>query len=155
VLATGPGNIPAVWFASQWRIGSVPALSQIPTRCFFMGQTFTCTLQAPGYAGFGLSCRFETPGLHFSCHNFWLHSDMLLVIAKYWLQFVNFCVGCIGHLNDQNNQRFARCPILKASIKGASMSVGLASWLITAINDFYCLYISFGWFLYAKMFINT
>ena len=60
----------------------------------------------------------------------WLHSDILLLIAKSWRWYVIVLFGCIGCLYNQNQERYAPCPILKMRVNGTSTMFGLASCVI-------------------------
>jgi len=61
----------------------------------------------------------------------------------------------IGCLYRQTRKWNAPCPILKLSVNGVSMIVGLPLWSITARCGCYCLYTWFWLFLYAKRLKNT
>jgi len=95
-------------------------LSKEPARCFLVGQSRTRACSPGDYSRFGYTHLLQCQVLHFVFHNFLLHTDILLLIAKYWLRYVNVCFGRIGRLHDLNKQRFVPCPILKISIHGAS-----------------------------------
>jgi hypothetical protein len=68
VLATGPGNPPAVQVWTAKPVRSVPEPSKNPTRRLLAGQTRTHTRQPTGFAAFGLTRRFQSPDLHFGFH---------------------------------------------------------------------------------------
>jgi len=130
VLATDPGNPPAVW---DWsgktdRIGCRTV--QNPTCCFLAVQTGPRTPRPVGMDGCGRTCQVQSPVLRFGFFYLWLHSVILLLIAKYWLWYCTFIFWCIDNLYIANRERDALCPILLTSVNRASTIDRLASWAI-------------------------
>ena len=114
VLATGPGNLPAVrvWTAKTGRFGSRPVQKPDPL-----------TVGGPNTDGFRciwLHLSVPISGSAFWVSHLWSHSDMLLLIVKYWHWYVTVHFRRISHLDVQNNHTHAPNHILKMSGNRAS-----------------------------------
>ena len=120
VLATGLGNPPAVrvWTANTGRIGSRPGPQPDPV---ILGRSSPDPY--PSTNGF-CRVRLDTSGLisgsGFWVSHLWSHSDMLLLIVKYWHWNMTVPFRQISHLDLQNTDTHAPNHILKMSVNRAS-----------------------------------
>jgi hypothetical protein len=73
MLATGPGNLRAVWVVTGKKFSSVPVLSKNPTRSVLVGRTRTSTRQPTGFTVFGYTCQFQSPVLCLGFFYLWSH----------------------------------------------------------------------------------
>jgi len=146
VLATGPGNPPAVrvWTTKTGWFGSKPG--QKPD---------LLTLGGPNPDPYKSTCRFRRvwldplgpiSGSAFRVSHLWSHSDMLLLIVKYWHWYVTVHFRRISRLDVQNTDTHAPNHILKMSVNRASTECqqsvnrastifGLASSVIWVVLD--------------------
>jgi len=69
-------------------------------------------------------------GFTFWVSHLWSHSDVLLLIVKYWYCYVTFNFRCVGHLKDQNESIHAPYHVMIISVNGVSTIVGFVSWVI-------------------------
>ena len=60
----------------------------------------------------------------------WLHPDILLLVAQYWLSYIIVYFWWIGHLYNQKKERHITCPIGKVSINRVWTMFGLAAWVL-------------------------
>ena len=104
VLARGPGNLPTVQVRKAKQFSWVPDPSKILTHRPLVGETLTSTCKPAGFAGLGLTCRFQSLVLLFQFFYIWSHSDILLLTAKYWLWYVIVIFWCIGRLYNQKRE---------------------------------------------------
>ena len=120
MLATGPGNPPAVrvWTAKTGRFGSKPGQKPDPL-----------TLGRPNpdpypstrvFRRVWLDLSGPISGSAFRVSHLWSHSDMLLLIVKYWHWYVMVHFGRISPLDVQNTDTHAPNHILKMSINRVS-----------------------------------
>jgi len=120
VLATGPGNTPAVrvWTAKTGRFGAKHGLNPDPL-----------TLGGPhprpypstrGFRRVWLDPLGPISGSEFRVSHLWSYSDMLLLIIKYWHWYVTVHFRRIRRLDVQNTDTHAPNHILKMSVNRAS-----------------------------------
>jgi len=83
VLEKRSGNPPAVRVRTGKIVRFGSRTDQQPDPQPLGGQARTSTRQPAGFAGFGYTCRFQSPVLCFCFFYLWLHLDTLLLIAKY------------------------------------------------------------------------
>jgi len=135
VLAMGPGNPPAVrvWTAKTGRFGSRTGQKPDPQ-----------TLGGANPDTYPSTCGFRQvwldPSVPISCSAFrvshlWSHSDMRLLIIKYWTWYVTVRFRPISRLDVQNKNTQAPNYILKMSVNRASTIYGLASSVIWVVCD--------------------
>jgi hypothetical protein len=135
VLATGPGNPPAVrvWTAKTGWFGSRTGQKPDPQ-----------TLGGPNpdpYPSTRVFCRVwldpsgPISGSAFRVSHLWSHSDMRLLIVKFWPWYITVRFRRISRLNVQNKYTQAPNYILKMSVNRASTIFGLASSVIWVVRD--------------------
>jgi len=126
VLATGPGNPPAVpvWTAKMGRFGSRTVQKPDPQN--LGGPNPDPYLSTRGFRRVWLDPLVAISGSAFRVSHLWLHSDMRLLIVKYspWYVMVRF--RRIIRLDVQNKNTQAPNYILKMSVNRASTIFGLA-----------------------------
>jgi len=130
VLATGPGNPPAVviWTTKMGSFDSRPVQKLkplihgglnpdlYPSTCWFRWVWLDPSVPITGSA--------------FWVSYLWSHSDMLLTILRNWHWYIKVYYRCIGRLSVQNEQTDGPDDILKMGVIGASTIVGRVSWVI-------------------------
>jgi len=102
VLATGPGNPPAVQVWTRKTVWFGSRTVKKPTLCIVAVQTRPCTCQPAGFAGFGKTCRVQSLVLHFGLFYLWWCSDIVLLLVKYQRCYIDVIFGWTCHLCDQN-----------------------------------------------------
>jgi hypothetical protein len=120
VLATGPGNPPAVrvWNATMGRFGSWPV--QKPDLQTF-GRPIPCPyLSTHGFRRVWADPSVAISGCAFRVSHLWSHSDVLMLNVKYWHWCVTVHFRHVGHLDVQNQHTHAPNHILKMSVCRAS-----------------------------------
>jgi len=102
VLATGPGNLPVVriWTAKMGRFVSRPV--QKPDLLHLAGPNPDLGLSTHGFCRVGLDPSVPISCSAFQVSHLWSHSDMLLLIVKYWQWYITAHFRCIGRLNVQD-----------------------------------------------------
>ena len=127
VLATGPGNPAAVrvWPAKTGRFSSRPV--QKPDHLSLGGLNPDPYLSTPRLCRVWLDPSVPMSGSAFRVFYLWSHSDILLLIAKYWLRYIIDYVRCIDCLCTQKEERHPSSPNLKLRVNRASMILGLVS----------------------------
>jgi len=135
VLATGLGNLPAVWVwtARTDRFGSRPGQKPDPlthggpsTDPYQLTREFCRVWLDPSVTIFSSA---------FWVSHLWSHSDMLQCIVKYWHWYCTLHFRPISHLDVQNKHTHAPNHILKMSVKRVSMIFCLASSVIWVVLD--------------------
>jgi len=126
----GPGDPPVVrvWTAHMGRFRTRPVQKPDPLT---LGEpnpnpsVFTHRLSLDS-----LDPSVPISGCLFRVSHWWSHSDMLLLIAKYWHWYVTVHFRCIGSLNDQHESTHVPYRILKLCVNRASTIVGHVSWVL-------------------------
>jgi len=135
VLATGPGNLPAVriWTAKTGRYGSRPGQKPHPP-----------TLSGPNPDLYPSTRRFRRvwldpsvpiSGSAFRVSHLWSHSGMQLWIVQYWHSYCTLHFWRISRLDVQNKHTHAPNHSLKMSVDRASTIFGVASLVIWVVLD--------------------
>ena len=155
VLATGPGNPPAVWVwtSKTGRFGSRPV--QKPNTLTLGGPNPDPSPLARGYRRVWQDPSVPISGCAFRISHLWSHSDMLLLIVKYWHWYFTVHFRPISRHDVHNEHTHGPNHILKMNVNRVSTIVGRPSRLITARCGRYCLYSSFSLLFYAKKLKNT
>ena len=98
MLATGPGNTPAVrvWTAKTGRFGSRPV--QKPDPLTLGGPNPDPYLSTRGFRRVGLDPSVPISGSAFGVSHLWSHSDILLLIAKDRCLYICVIFELIGSL---------------------------------------------------------
>jgi len=135
VLATGPGNPPAVrvWTAKTGRFGSRTV--QKPDLQTLGGPNPDPYPSTRGLRRVWLDPSVPISGSAFRVSHLWSHSDMRLLIVKYWPLYVTVRFRRISRLNVPNMNTQAPNYILKMSVNRASTIFGLASSVIWVLRD--------------------
>ena len=130
MLARSPGTLPEVrvWSAKTDRFSSRPIQKPNPL-----------TLGGPNPDPYPSTVSFCLDLLHpsvpisgsaFQVPHLCSHSDMLMLIVKYWHWYGTVCFWRIGCLNAQNEHRHTTYHILTMRVNRVSTIVGHASWVI-------------------------
>jgi len=119
VLATGPGNPPAFRFrtAKTGRFGS--RLDQKPDPLTCGEPNPDPYLSTRGFSRVWLDLSVPISGSAFQVSHLWSHSDMLLLIIKYWHWYVTVHFLSISRLDVQNMHPHAPNHILEMSVNRA------------------------------------
>jgi len=135
VLATVPGNPPAVqvWTTKTGRFGSRTIKKPNPQT--LGGPNPDPYLSTRGLRWIWLDPSIPISGSAFRVSHLWSHSDMRLVIVKYWSWYVMVHFRRISRLEVQNKNTQAPNYILKMSVNRASMIFGLAFSVIWVVRD--------------------
>jgi len=135
VLATGQGNPPVVRVstAKTGRFGS--RTDQKPDPQTPGGPNPDPCPSTRGFRRVWLDPSVPISGSAFRVSHLWSHSDMLLLIVKYWPWYVTVHFRCISRLDVQNKNSQAPNHSLKMSVNTASMIFGLASAVIWVVCD--------------------
>jgi len=135
VLATGPGNPPAVrvWTAKMGRFGS--RTIQKPDLQTLGGPNPDLYPSTRGLRRVWQDRSVPISGSAFQVSHLWSHSDMRLLIVKYWPWYVRVRFRRISRLDVQNKNTQAPNYILKMSVNRASTIFGLASSVIWVLRD--------------------
>jgi len=135
VLATGPGNPPAVrvWTGKTVRFSSKTL--QKPNQQTLGGPNPDAYLSTRGFRRVSLDPSVPISGSAFRVSHLWSHSDMRLLIVKYWPWYVKVRFRRISRLDVQNKHTQAPNYNLKMSVNRASMIFGLASSVIWMVRD--------------------
>jgi len=135
VLATGPGNPPAVWVwtAKTGRFDSGPGQKTDPLTVG--GPNPDPYLSTTGFRRVWLDPSVPISGSVFRVSHLRSHSDMLLWIAKYWHWYCTLHFRRISCLDVQNKHTHAPNHILKMSVNSASTIFDLASSVIWVVLD--------------------
>jgi len=120
VQATGAGNPPAVrvWTAETGRFGSRPI--QKPEQLTLGGPNPDPYPSTRGICRVWLDPSVPISGSAFQVSHLWSHSDMQLLIVKYWHWYVTVHFRRISCLDVQNKDTHAPNHILKMSVNRAS-----------------------------------
>jgi len=120
VLAMGPGNPPAVrvWTAKTGRFSSTTV--QNPDPLTHGGPNPDPYQSIRGFCWVWLDPWVPISGSGFRVSYLWAHSDMLLLIVKYWHWYVPVHFRRISRLDVQNKHTHAPNHILKRSVNRAS-----------------------------------
>jgi len=130
VLATGLGNLTDIRIqtARMGQFGSRPIQNPVPQ---LLGRpSLDPHLLTRGFCWLRLDPSVPISDSGQWVFYLWSHSGILLLIAKYWGWYVIVYFGRISCLNNQKQERYTACPILKMRVNGASTISGLASWVI-------------------------
>jgi len=135
VLATGPGNPSAVrvWTAKTGRFG--PRTGQRPNPQTLGGPNPDPYLSTRGFRRVWLDPSVPISGSAFRVSHLWSHSDMRLLIVKYWPLYVTVRFRRISRLDVQYKNTQGPNYILKMSVNRASTIFGLASSVIWVVHD--------------------
>jgi len=120
VLATGAGNPPVVrvWPTRTGRFGSRPV--QKPDPLTLGGPNPDQYPSTRGFRQVCLDLLVAISGSAFQVSHWWLHSDMLLIIVKYWHWYFTVHFRRICRLDVQNKHTHAPNHILKIGVNRAS-----------------------------------
>jgi len=120
VLATGPGDPPAVqvWTAKTGRFGSRTV--QKPNPLNLGGPILHPYPSTRGFRRVWLDPSVPISGSAFRVSYLWSHSDMLLLIVKYWHLYVKVHFRRISCLDVQNKHTHVLNHILKMSVNKSS-----------------------------------
>jgi len=92
--------------------------------------TRTHTCQPAGIAGFDFIQPFKSSVLVVRLFYLWSHSDIVLLIANYWIWYIIVFFDDLAAFIFKKKERYALCPILIMRVNGESTTFGLASSLI-------------------------
>jgi len=120
VLAMGPGNPPTVrvWTAKTGLFRSRPVQKCKPLT--IGGPNPDPYPSTRGFRWVWLHPSVPISGSAFRVSHLWSHSDMLLLIVKYWHWYVTVHFRCNSRLDVQNKYTHAPNHILKMSVNRAS-----------------------------------
>ena len=120
VLATCPGNAPAVrvWTTKTGWFGSRPV--QIPHPFTLGGPNPLLYPSTCGFRRVWLDQSVPISGSALWVSHWWSHSDMLLLIVKYWHWYVTVHFRRISRLDIRNKHTHPPNHILKMSVNRAS-----------------------------------
>jgi hypothetical protein len=134
VLAMGPGNAPAVrvWTANTGQFGSRTVQKPDPQT---LGRSNPDSNPSTrGFGRVGLDPSVPISGSVFQVSHLWSHSDMLLLIVKYWPWYVTGHFRRISRLDVQNKNTHTPNHILKMNVNRVSTIFGLASSVIWVVR---------------------
>jgi hypothetical protein len=135
VLATGPGNPPAVrvWTAKTGWFRSRTGLKPDPQT--LGGPNPDPYPSTRGFHRVWLDRSVPISGSAFRVSHLWSHSDMRLLIVKYWPWYGTVRFRRISRLDVENRNTQAPNYILKMSVNRASTIFGLASSVLWVVRD--------------------
>jgi hypothetical protein len=125
----GPGNRPAVWVCTGKcvRFSSIPVQQLGPLHSD--RPNLHPDLLTRGFCCAELDLLVPISSFSFQIVYLWSHSDILLLITKYWHWYIVVLCCYIGHLYIQKQVRHTPCPILNMTVNSESKIFGLASWV--------------------------